>query len=69
MIVVMGSNSSDSQRSAVVARIEAGAIARVEQCVEGWCRLVAAAADAGPIEGFVRQSHLWGVYPDEKVGD
>ncbi len=52
----------------VVARIEAGAVARVVTCVRGWCRLQANAPTGGAVEGYVPQSQLWGVYPDEELG-
>ena len=50
-------------QSAVTARLERGVIASVKRCSgEGWCYL----AGRG-FEGFVQQTRLWGVYPNEKV--
>ena len=50
-------------QSAVTARLERGVIAPVKRCTgEGWCYL----AGRG-FEGFVQQTRLWGVYPNEKV--
>ncbi len=50
-------------QSAVTARLERGVIATVKRCTgEGWCYL----AGRG-FEGFVQQTRLWGVYPNEKV--
>jgi SH3-like domain-containing protein len=50
-------------QSAVTARLERGVIASVKRCSgEGWCYL----AGRG-FEGFMQQTRLWGVYPNEKV--
>ena len=50
-------------QSPVTARLERGVIATVKRCTgEGWCYL----AGRG-FEGFVQQTRLWGVYPNEKV--
>ena len=43
-----------------VARLEPGVVATVSSCRDGWCRI-----DAGGSRGFVEQTQLWGVYPDE----
>jgi SH3-like domain-containing protein len=48
----------------VVARIEPGAVAKIERCANSWCRL-----ELQGISGYVRQSQLWGVYPDEPVNN
>ena len=50
-------------QSVVTARLERGVIASVKRCTgAGWCYL----AGRG-FEGFVQQTRLWGVYPNEKV--
>jgi SH3-like domain-containing protein len=50
-------------QSAVTARLERGVIAPVKRCTgDGWCYL----AGRG-FEGYVQQTRLWGVYPNEKV--
>ena len=50
-------------QSAITAKLERGVIANVKRCTgEGWCYL----AGRG-FEGFVQQTRLWGVYPNEKV--
>jgi SH3-like domain-containing protein len=50
-------------QSAVTARLERGVIASVKRCSgEGWCYL----AGRG-FEGYMQQTRLWGVYPNEKV--
>ncbi|WP_297771027.1 SH3 domain-containing protein [uncultured Roseovarius sp.] len=44
----------------VVARLEQGVIARVEECEPDWCALVAAGYD-----GWARKSALWGIGDQE----
>lgn len=46
--------------SALIARIETGAILWVERCRAGWCRL-----EADGQRGWAQASAFWGVYPDE----
>lgn len=46
--------------SRVVAEFEAGVVATVASCQDGWCRL-----EADGVEGYAEQTLLWGVYPDE----
>ena len=53
--------------SNIVAQIEAGSLATVEICANDWCRLNLAKWDRSKITGYMRQSLLWGVYPDENV--
>jgi SH3-like domain-containing protein len=48
--------------AAVTARLQAGVQGSVKRCKEGWCRFVGDGFD-----GWIEQSRLWGVYPDEKV--
>jgi SH3-like domain-containing protein len=48
--------------AAVAARLQAGVQGSVKRCKEGWCRFVGDGFD-----GWIEQSRLWGVYPDEKV--
>jgi SH3-like domain-containing protein len=50
-------------KGAVTAQLERGVIANVKRCSgEGWCFV----AGRG-FEGYVQQTRLWGVYPNEKV--
>ena len=44
----------------LTARLEAGVIARIDECDLDWCRL-----RAGGYRGWVRKDALWGVEPDE----
>jgi len=47
-------------RSQVVARLEQGVIARLDDCTEAWCRLSVAG-----YRGWTLKSGLWGVGADE----
>jgi SH3-like domain-containing protein len=46
----------------VVARVEPGVVARLQECKGSWCRV-----EAQSVSGWVRRSEVWGVYPDEVV--
>lgn len=50
--------------SKLVARVEPGATAKIVSCDGQWCFL-----EFGEAEGWVRQSLLWGAYPDEVIED
>ena len=54
-------DSADSS-SAVAARLQAGVVAQVKKCANGWCRVVGSGFD-----GWIEQQRLWGVYEGEKV--
>ena len=47
---------------AVAARLEAGVLATVRRCADGWCRISGSGFD-----GWIEQQRLFGVYPDEKI--
>ncbi len=49
-------------QSTVTARLQSGVLGTVKQCTGIWCRVVGEGFD-----GWVEQSRLWGVYPDEKI--
>jgi SH3-like domain-containing protein len=49
-------------KSRVVARLQAGVLATVKRCSDGWCRLTGSGFD-----GWAVQEQLWGVYPNETV--
>jgi SH3-like domain-containing protein len=40
----------------IVARLERGAIARLGECIDGWCAL-----SAGRHDGWTEEAALWGV--------
>ena len=44
----------------VIARLELGVIARIEECTPDWCRL-----SAGGYRGWTLKSDIWGVRPGE----
>jgi SH3-like domain-containing protein len=48
--------------SAVAARLQAGVVAQVKHCADGWCRVA-----GNGFDGWIEQQRLWGVYADEKV--
>ena len=45
-----------------VAMVEAGVIANVRSCDRRWCAVI-----VGDFRGYIEQSKLWGVYPDEII--
>lgn len=45
-----------------VARLQPGVLGSVRHCEGGWCRMMGEGYD-----GFIKQSILWGVYPNEKI--
>ena len=47
--------------ASVVAKIQPGVIGHVKICENSWCRIFGEGFD-----GYIQQSNLWGVYPDEK---
>jgi SH3-like domain-containing protein len=53
---------SADPKSAVAARLQAGVVAQVRRCNDGWCRITGDGFD-----GWIEQQRLWGVYADEKV--
>ena len=48
--------------SAIAARLQAGVLAQVKRCNNGWCRVT-----GNGFDGWVEQQRLWGVYADEKL--
>ena len=48
--------------SAVAAKLQAGVVAQVKKCSNGWCRV-----SGNGFDGWIEQQRLWGVYADEKV--
>lgn len=51
-----------STTAAVLAKLQANVIASVRTCDRAWCRI----SGVG-FSGYIHQSDLWGVYPDEKI--
>lgn len=50
-----------SPSSPVVAELQSEVIVNVKSCDDDWCRI-----SGTSFAGYMRQSHLWGVYPNEK---
>ena len=48
--------------SAVAAKLQAGVVAQVKKCANGWCRVT-----GNGFDGWIEQQRLWGVYEGEKV--
>lgn len=46
----------------VMAQLQPGVLANVRQCREGWCRI-----SGERFDGYIEQTRLWGVYPDETI--
>ena len=51
-----------SPKSAPVAKLQPNVIASVRGCDGAWCRI-----SGDSFDGFIQQSNLWGVYPNEKI--
>ena len=52
----------DSARARAVAQVEAGVLASIISCENGWCRV-----SIGSHRGYIEQSKLWGTYPNETI--
>lgn len=53
-------HSSPAGDAPLVARMEPGVVASVENCNSGWCQIAISGRT-----GYVRQKEVWGVYPGE----
>ena len=49
-----------SETAKIVARVEPGVVGALRQCKAEWCE-----ADIAGIDGWVKRSEFWGVYPQE----
>lgn len=56
--------SKPSSRAAVVARVQPGAIGRIESCDGKWCRM-----RFSGYTGWIEQTKIWGAYPGEEIAD
>lgn len=52
----------DDAKSGIVAELQPGVVATVKRCTGTWCRI-----SGDGFDGWIEQTHLWGVYQDEKV--
>ena len=48
--------------SAAIAKLEAGVLAKVSECIDGWCKM-----SVKGVNGYIEQASLWGVYPNENI--
>lgn len=51
-----------SAQSATIAKLQPNVIANVRSCDGAWCRV-----SVEGFSGYLQQSDLWGVYPNEKI--
>src|ERR1700722_1928307 len=56
-IFVRASESAD-----LAATLQSGVIGNIRNCDGAWCLI-----DGDGFRGYIKQSNLWGVYPDEKI--
>jgi len=50
------------EQARIIARMAPGVLAEVDTCADGWCHI-----EVGETEGYAKQIHLWGVYPNEVI--
>ena len=55
-------HARDNAGTDVVARLQPSVLANIESCDGRWCRV-----NGEGFRGWMKQEHLWGVYPDESV--
>jgi SH3-like domain-containing protein len=54
--------SRASESSDLAATLESGVIGNIRNCDGSWCLI-----DGDGFKGYIKQSNLWGVYPNEKI--
>jgi SH3-like domain-containing protein len=54
--------AKDDPTSGVVAKLQSGVVATVKHCTGTWCRI-----SGDGFDGWIEQTRLWGVYPNEKI--
>lgn len=57
-LIDLYASASDSAR--IVARAEAGVIGNIRECTGQWCQI-----ETQGTRGWIRQTLIWGAYPDE----
>jgi SH3-like domain-containing protein len=50
------------ENAGAVAQVEAGVLASIIICENGWCRV-----SVGNYRGYIEQAKLWGTYPNETI--
>ncbi|MDX7950450.1 SH3 domain-containing protein [Lichenihabitans sp. Uapishka_5] len=53
---------SASDGAAVAANLQPSVLTNVKRCDDGWCHIF-----GDNYDGYIQETNLWGVYPDEKV--
>jgi len=59
---LVGLYAAPDVHSALMARLEPGVQGTIKRCTGGWCRL-----SGDGFDGWIEQSRLWGVYPNETI--
>jgi SH3-like domain-containing protein len=59
---VLNLHAEPAENSALTARLQAGVQVNVKSCDGKWCRV-----SGDDFDGYIAQSGLWGVYPNEKL--
>jgi SH3-like domain-containing protein len=59
LLPLLGSAAEDGR---LLANLQPGVIANIKRCDGTWCKVWGEG-----FEGYMKQTSLWGVYPDEKV--
>ena len=54
--------ATPSKHATPVAKLQSGVIASIKSCDGHWCHV-----SGEGFEGYIRQTSLWGVYPNEKI--
>lgn len=54
--------ATPSKHAIPVAKLQSGVIASIKSCDGHWCHV-----SGEGFEGYIRQTSLWGVYPNEKI--
>jgi len=52
----------DRESARAIAQVEAGVLASIITCENGWCRV-----SVDNFRGYIEQKKLWGTYPDERI--
>jgi SH3-like domain-containing protein len=52
----------DRASARAIAHVEAGVLAGIIGCGNGWCRV-----SVGDYRGYIEQDKLWGTYPNEEI--
>ncbi len=55
-------HSEPATTASIIAKLEPNVIASLRSCDRAWCRI-----SGTGFSGYIQQSDLWGVYPDEKI--